>query len=90
MRNYLWLGVIRNIGQYIEGCDIYQRIKNRTGMLVGKLKLSEILEKPWTYLMVDFIMKSLLVAGKMLWNTLDTNIFLFLLSIFLDFIFLFF
>jgi len=27
---------------------------------------------------------------KMLWNALDTNIFLFLLSIFLDFIFLFF
>ena len=26
----------------------------------------------------------------LLWNTLDTNIFLFLLSIFLDFIFLFF
>jgi len=28
--------------------------------------------------------------GILLWNTLDTNIFLFLLSIFLDFIFLFF
>jgi len=27
---------------------------------------------------------------KLLWNALDTNIFLFLLSIFLDFIFLFF
>ena len=64
MRNYLWLGVIRNIGQYVEGCDICQRIKNRTRVLVGKLKLSEVLEKPWTYLIVDFIMKSLLVAGK--------------------------
>ena len=29
------------------------------------------------------------VHKLMLWNTLDTNIFLFLLSIFLDFIFLF-
>jgi len=28
-RNYWWLGVIRDIGRYIEGCDIYQRIKNR-------------------------------------------------------------
>jgi len=31
---------------------------------VEKLKLSEILEKPWTHLMVDFITKLLLVAGK--------------------------
>jgi len=30
----------------------------------GKLKLSEILKKLWTYLMVDFIMKLLLVARK--------------------------
>ena len=29
-----------------------------------KLKLSEVLEKPWTYLIVDFITKLLLVAGK--------------------------
>jgi len=31
---------------------------------VRKLKLSKILEKPWTHLIVDFIMKLLLVAGK--------------------------
>jgi len=29
-----------------------------------KLKLSEVLEKLWTYLMVDFITKLLLVAEK--------------------------
>ena len=29
-----------------------------------KLKLSEVPEKPWTYLIVDFITKLLLVAGK--------------------------
>jgi len=29
-----------------------------------KLKLSEVLEKPWTHLTVDFIMKLPLVAGK--------------------------
>jgi len=29
-----------------------------------KLKLSEIPEKPWTHLMVDFITKLPLVAGK--------------------------
>ena len=41
-----------------------QRMKNRTEAPVGKLKLSEIPEKPWTYLMVDFITKLLLVARK--------------------------
>ena len=32
-RNYWWLGVTKNIGKYIEGCDMYQRMKNRTEML---------------------------------------------------------
>ena len=41
-----------------------QRIKNRTEVPVGKLKLSEILEKLWIYLTVDIIIKLLLVAGK--------------------------
>ena len=31
---------------------------------VGKLNLSEVLEKPWTYLIVDFITKLLVVARK--------------------------
>ena len=39
-------------------------MKNRMEELAGKLKLSEILEKPWTYLTVDFIMKLPVVAGK--------------------------
>ena len=41
-----------------------QRIKNRTEVLVGKLKLSEVLEKLWMYLIVNFITMLLLVAGK--------------------------
>ena len=41
-----------------------QRMKNRTDIPVEKLKLSEILEKLCTYLIVDFITKLLLVAGK--------------------------
>ena len=41
-----------------------QKIKNRIEALAEKLKLSEVLEKPWTHLMVDFITKLLLVAGK--------------------------
>jgi len=41
-----------------------QRMKNRTKAPAGKLKLSKILEKPWIHLMVDFIKKLPLVAGK--------------------------
>ena len=41
-----------------------QRIKNRMEMPVGKLKLSEVSEKLWTHLIVDFITKLPLVAGK--------------------------
>ena len=63
-RNYWWPGVTRDVGKYVEGCDLYQRIKNRAEELVGKLKLSEVLEKPWTHLMVDFITKLPVVAGK--------------------------
>ena len=39
-------------------------MKNRTEMPAGKLKLSEVSEKPWTHLTVDFIIKLLIVAGK--------------------------
>jgi len=61
-RNYWWLGVTRDVGKYVEGCDICQRIKNRTEKVVWKLKLSEIPKKLWTHLMVDFITKLPVVA----------------------------
>jgi len=48
----------------MEGCDLCQRMKNRTEELAGKLKLSEVLQKMWTHLTVDFIMKLPVVAGK--------------------------
>jgi len=63
-RNYWWPGVIRDVGRYVEGCDLCQRMKNRVEKIVGKLKLSKVLEKPWTHLTVDFITKLLIVAGK--------------------------
>jgi len=44
-RNYWWLGVTRDVGRYVEGRDLYQRMKNRMEKLAGKLKLSEIPEK---------------------------------------------
>ena len=52
---------MRDIGRYVEGCNMCQRMKNRTEEAAGKLKLSEVPEKPWIYLIVDFIT---LVAGK--------------------------
>ena len=63
-RNYWWPGVTRNVGKYVEGCDLCQRMKNRTEEPVGKLKLSEVLQKTWSHLIVDFITKLLVVAGK--------------------------
>ena len=63
-RNYWWPGVMRNIGRYVKECDLCQKMKNKTEKLAGKLKLSKILEKSWIHLMVDFITKLLVVAGK--------------------------
>ena len=54
----------RKVGRYVEKCDLCQRMKNRTEEMVGKLRLSEVLEKPWTHLTVDFITKLPIVAGK--------------------------
>ena len=48
----------------MEECDLCQRIKNKTEELAGKLKLSEVLKKLWSYLTVDFITKLLVVARK--------------------------
>ena len=46
MRNYWWPGVTKDVGKYVNRYNICQRMKNRTKASVGKLKLSEILEKP--------------------------------------------
>ena len=49
MRNYQWPEVTRNMRRYVKGCDMYQMMKNRMKMPAGKLKLSEVSEKLWTY-----------------------------------------
>ena len=64
MRNYWWPGVTRDVGKYVEGCDLCQRMKNRIEKPAEKLKLSEVPKKPWVYLIVDFITKLLVVAGR--------------------------
>ena len=44
-KELLVLGVTRDMGRYIEWCDLCQRMKNRMEELAGKLKLSEVPEK---------------------------------------------
>jgi len=56
--------VTRDVGRYVEGCDLCQRMKNRTEKPAEKLKLSKVPKKPWSYLTVNFITKLLVVAGK--------------------------
>jgi len=46
MRNYWWLGVMRDMGKYVENFNMCQRMKNRMEIPAGKLKLSKVLEKP--------------------------------------------
>jgi len=45
MRNYWWLGVMKDIGKYVKRYNLYQRMKNRTKTLVEKLIVNEVLEK---------------------------------------------
>jgi len=63
-RNYWWPGVTRDVGKYVKGCNLCQRMKNRIEEPAGKLKLSEVPKKPWSHLTVDFITKLPVVAGK--------------------------
>ena len=44
-RNYQWPEVIKNVGRYIERCDLCQRMKNKMKIPVGKLIANKILEK---------------------------------------------
>ena len=44
-RNYWWPEVTRDVGKYVEGCNLCQRMKNRMEKLVGKLKLSKVPQK---------------------------------------------
>ena len=55
---------MRDVGKYVDGCDLCQRVKNRMEEPAGKLKLSEVPQKMWTYLTVDFITKLPVVAEK--------------------------
>jgi len=55
---------MREVRKYVKGCNICQRMKNKTEVPARKLKLNKIPEKLWTYLIVNLITKLLLVAKK--------------------------
>jgi len=46
IRNYWWPEVTKDVEKYVDGCDMCQRMKNKTEIPAKKLKLSKILEKP--------------------------------------------
>ena len=56
-RNYWWPGVTKEVKQYVEECDQYQRMKNRAEMLAGKLRPNQVPERLWQHISVDFITK---------------------------------
>ena len=56
-RNFWWSGVTKKVKKYVEGCNTYQRNKNQTEIPARKLIPNAVPEKPWTHILVDFIMK---------------------------------
>jgi len=44
-RNYLWLRVTKDIRKYMNGYDLYQRMKNRMEAPMGKLMVNQVPEK---------------------------------------------
>ena len=54
---------MREVKQYVEGCDACQHNKNCTEQLAGKLMSNSIPDKAWTHISADFIMKLPLVQG---------------------------
>ena len=45
MRNYWQPKVTKNIGKYVDECNLYQRMKNRIEALAEKFIMNEIPEK---------------------------------------------
>ena len=62
--NYQWPEVIKNVEKDIKRYDYYQRMENKIEIPVEKLMMNEVLEKPQTYLIVDFITKVPLVIER--------------------------
>jgi len=56
-------GVTKEVRRYVDGCHACQRYKNQSKAPVGKLMLNAIPEKPWSYILADFITKLPLAQG---------------------------
>jgi len=54
---------MKEVKQYMEGCNSYQRNKNYTEQPVDKLMSNSILERPWIHILTDFITKLPLAQG---------------------------
>ena len=44
-RNYWWPGVTKDVGKYVNGCEMCQRMKNRTETPAGRLMANKVPEK---------------------------------------------
>ena len=62
-RNFWWPRVTVEVKQYVEGCELCQRNKNRTEPPAGKLMPNEAPDKPWAHIMADLIVKLPLSRG---------------------------
>ena len=62
-QNFWWPGVTKEVKRYVEGYNSYQRNKNYTEQLAGKLMPNSIPEKPWMHISADFITKLPLAQG---------------------------
>jgi len=43
-RNYWWPGITQNIKKYVDGYNMYQRIKNKTEAPAGNFMANEVPE----------------------------------------------
>jgi len=48
---------MKEVKRYVKGCNSFQRNKNHTEQLAGKLMPNSIPKKPWTHISADFITK---------------------------------
>jgi len=48
---------MKEMGRYVDGCNVCQRYKNRSEALAEKLMPNGIPEKPWSHISADFITK---------------------------------
>jgi len=62
-RNYWWPEVTKEVGKYVDRCDMCQRYKNRSEAPAGRLMPNAIPEKPWSHISADFITKLPLAQG---------------------------